>query len=400
MVIVFYILAALLIYFSYRSFRGGISYLEYFKREIAKPPSDWQPYVSVFAPCKGVDDGMLENFDALLHQDYPEYEVIFVIDDPDDPAAEVIETAWREAERHVKLVVAGRSEDSSQKVENLREAVRHASEDSEVFVFVDSDARPSPGWLRSLVSPLASNDIGAATGYRWFIARKPDLATELRSVWNASVASALGPKTEGNFCWGGSTAIRRGTFEQLNIRDRWRGTVSDDFTMTRALSEANLAIKFVPQAVTASVENCTLCEMLEFTTRQMKITRVYRQGLWITSFIGSGLFCVVTIWALLIVLLSPANSFAVWAAILTLAAVSVLSVGKAWLRLKAVMLVLPQFENQLRRQMFTQNTLWAVTPFIFFYNCVAALLSRTIDWRGTEYELISHDRTRIRGRSK
>jgi cellulose synthase/poly-beta-1,6-N-acetylglucosamine synthase-like glycosyltransferase len=246
-----------------------------------------------------------------------------------------------------------------------------------------------------LVAPLRDNEIGAATGYRWFISEKPEFASELRAVWNASVASALGPNMDGNFCWGGSTAIRRGVFEHLEIRERWHGTVSDDFTVTRVLNETGMPIKFVPQAMTATVEDCSFRELFEFTTRQMKITRVYRQGLWITSFVGSGLFCVVMTAALLIAVFSKYNSIAVWAAVFTIAAVSILSIGKAWLRLKAVRLVMPQFETELRRQAFTQCTLWAVTPFLFFINSFSALLSRTIVWRGTEYVMRSADATDV-----
>src|SRR5688500_16177452 len=151
MILIFYILAALLIYLSYKSSRGGFEYLNYFKQELAKPRSDYTPFVTIFAPCKGVDEGMQENFDALLQQDYPGFEVVFIVDDPEDAATGVIESAWREAERHVKLIVAAKATESSQKVENLRDGVLHASPESEVFVFVDSDTRPSPDWLRNLI---------------------------------------------------------------------------------------------------------------------------------------------------------------------------------------------------------------------------------------------------------
>jgi hypothetical protein len=44
--------------------------------------------------------------------------------------------------------------------------------------------------------------------------------------------------------------------------------LSDDFTVTRAMNEANLPISFVPQCLTATVEDCTLRELLEFSTRR------------------------------------------------------------------------------------------------------------------------------------
>ncbi|HCA56596.1 MAG TPA: hypothetical protein DEP46_01295 [Blastocatellia bacterium] len=395
MILIFYIFAALLVWFSFKSFRGGVEYLRFFREELTKLPSGWEPMVTIIAPCKGVDEGMLANLDALLGQDLPEYEVVFVIDDADDAAAGIIEQAWQEAERHVKLVVAPKAAASSQKVENLREGVLHADPNSDVFVFVDSDARPSPGWLRALIAPLRDETIGAATGYRWFISEEPTLASELRSAWNASIASALGPNEKSNFTWGGSMAIRRDTFDRIGMREKWQGTLSDDFAVTRAMRAAGLRIRFVPQALAASVESCTFRELFEFTNRQMKITRVYMPQLWLMSFFGSGLFNLVMASAILIAILSKANGVPVWAALATLFLVSFFSVGKAVLRLYAVRLALPQFGPELRRQRFSQYTLWLFTPAIFFANCVAALLSREIVWRGTRYRLASPERTEV-----
>jgi cellulose synthase/poly-beta-1,6-N-acetylglucosamine synthase-like glycosyltransferase len=122
---------------------------------------------------------------------------------------------------------------------------------------------------------LSDKSIGAITGYRWFIAESGGFASQLRSVWNASIASALGEREDKNFCWGGSTAIRKSTFEKLRIQERWRGTVSDDFLMTRVLQEAKLPIHFVPACLVASLDDCSFKELLEFTNRQLKITRVY-----------------------------------------------------------------------------------------------------------------------------
>ncbi len=140
-----------------------------------------------------------------------------------------------------KVVIAGPATDTGQKVHNLIVATQQIDPRAEVLVFVDTDARPDSDWLRKLVAPLADEKLGASTGYRWFIPERGGLASRLRGVWNASVASALGADTTKNFCWGGSTAIRRSTFEELRVVDHWRGTVSDDFTITRVLKEAKRA---------------------------------------------------------------------------------------------------------------------------------------------------------------
>lgn len=420
MTFVYYIFAAILILLSYKSFVGGIRYLQFFRKELARPHSEYTPFVTIVAPCRGVDDGMRENLKALFEQDVPEYEMIFVVDDEADPAVVVIEELISRGDAETKrgdqkksdsssassrlcgessvtakLVVAPKAVDCSQKVENLREAVLHANDRSQIFVFVDSDARPSKTWLRSLIAPLQDDEVGATTGYRWFISKAPNFASEMNSVWNASIASALGPNTSSNFCWGGSMAIRRDTFERLDMREKWRGTLSDDFAVTRTMDEANLPIVFVPQAMTAAVESCTFRGMIEFTTRQMKITRVYAPNLWLLSFVGSGLFNAVMMASILIVALSRRNDLSVLAAITTLVLVTAFSVGKAYLRLKAVRLVLTQWDAELRRQTFAQLTLFLLAPLIFFYNSFAAWLSRRMIWRGTTYELKSHRETVI-----
>lgn len=394
MIILFYILAALLIYLSYKSFRGGAEYLRYFRDELAKPASTYTPFVSVFVPCRGIDQGMLENLDALLSQDHPDYEVVFIVDEESDKAKDLIEAAWREARRQVKLVVAPKATDSSQKVENLREGVTYADERTEVFVFADSDARPSREWLRSLVAPLTDENVGAATGYRWFISPRRTFAAEIRNMWNAPIASALGPNRASNFCWGGSTAVRRDVFERLDIRERWKGTLSDDFTVTRAMNDARLDIVFVPQALIPSIEDCGWRHLFEFTTRQMKITRVYMPKLWVLSFIGSGLFNLVMLASLLIVIFSPRNDLNVAIALLTIVLITFFSIGKSWLRLTAVRLALKQYGLELRQQVLPQFALWTLTPAVFLYNCSVAFLSRRVTWRGTRYEMVSASETR------
>src|SRR5918998_628626 len=192
----FYLLAALVVLQSVMSLRGGLRYLNFFRRELDSPRALYMPFASVFVPCRGVDQGLRLNLLALFRQHYPAYELVFVSDRADDPALEIARQLARELEgetvARTRFVVAGKASDSGQKVHNLRAALKEAGASGEVFVFVDTDARPRADWLRALVAPLADEGAGAATGYRWFLPARGGLASHLRSVWNASIASALG----------------------------------------------------------------------------------------------------------------------------------------------------------------------------------------------------------------
>src|SRR5262249_31198745 len=136
-------------------------------------------------------------------------------------------------------------------------------------------------------APLDSTNI--TTGYRWYVATRFHFPTLMRSAWNASSASVLGDHDR-NFAWGGSTAIRRETFERLNILEEWRGAVSGDYAITRAAQRSRTKIVFVPECLIPSYGECSMGELLEFTTRQIIITRVYHPGLWRVGFIGHAIF--------------------------------------------------------------------------------------------------------------
>jgi hypothetical protein len=87
--------------------------------------------------------------------------------------------------------------------------------------------------------------------------------------------------------------------------------------------------------------------------------------------------------------------FASWAAVAALILVSIFSIGKSWLRLKAVRLVLTEYRKDISTQFWTQNTLWLLAPALFFYNAFAAWVSRRMTWRGIRYELKSARETVI-----
>jgi len=390
--LIFYFFAAIVTWLGVLSLRSGVRFASYVRRELARSASDFTPLVSLIAPCRGLEDGLHENITALFAQDYPAYEIIFVTDRADDPVLELIEDVRRArtegATTASRSLVAGAAADSGQKVHNLRAAVAAADPQSEVLVFVDTDARPHRQWLRSLVAPLADERIGAATGYRWFIPERGGIASQLRSVWNASIASALGEQADKNFCWGGSTAIRKSIFDSLQVCERWRETVSDDFTLTRVLQQAKLPIHFVPACLVASVGDSTFAELLEFTNRQLKITRVYAAHLWKPLLIGSLLFCAVFFGGILLVIVRATQGLSVAAPLGLLVVIYLLGAAKAFIRFRAVAIPLARYQ-QRPGSLAAHLMLWPCASALYLFNAIAAACSRRIKWRGIVYELKS-----------
>jgi cellulose synthase/poly-beta-1,6-N-acetylglucosamine synthase-like glycosyltransferase len=401
MMLVFYIFAFLLIWQSFVSLIGGVRFLLYVKKALRRPIVEYTPFASVIIPCRGIDEGFRENINALWRQDYPQYELAFVFDSAADEARYIIENLTKENEQamgsvaRVRCVMAGLAPDSGQKVHNLRAGIRETDARSEVYAFLDTDARPDDSWLRTLVAPLADENVGAATGYRWFVSPRNGIAPLLRSVWNASITSALGANTRRNFCWGGSTAIRRSTFEKLNVAAAWRGALSDDFALTRTLQAAKLSIHFVPRCLLPSYEDCTFGELLEFTTRQVKITRVYAAPLWKIVLWANLVFTIIFFSGIAIGINRIIAGELLPLPLLLVVVIYLLGAVKAALRLRAVRLAWAPRSAGGFIAACAHVLLFPLAAALYLYNALAALFSRRITWRGITYELKSATETVI-----
>src|SRR6202158_5941577 len=74
--------------------------------EGARPTQALLP-ISILKPLKGTDPEMYESFRSHCLQDYPEYEIIFGVSDPNDPAIDSVKELQREfPNRRIQLVVS------------------------------------------------------------------------------------------------------------------------------------------------------------------------------------------------------------------------------------------------------------------------------------------------------
>ena len=165
--------------------------------------------------------------------------------------------------------------------------------------------------------------------------------------------------------------------------------MSDDFTITRVLNEANLPIHFVPACLVASPGDCDVGELLEFSNRQLKITRAYAPHLWWPVLVGSALFCLVFFGGILLVTIRAFLGLPFAIPLMLLVVIFLLGAGKAWVRFQAVAKALPQEGARLRRDLVSQLLLWPLASLLYLYNALAAAFSRSITWRGITYKLDS-----------
>ena len=118
----YYFLAAVACWFGIQSLLNGLRFAAYVRRETGRSLPEFQPFVSVIAPTRGVEPGFAENVRPLLDQVYPAYEVLFVFDEKTDLAVEIVERLGG------RIVISGPAKGTGKKVHNLIVAVDQIDE--------------------------------------------------------------------------------------------------------------------------------------------------------------------------------------------------------------------------------------------------------------------------------
>jgi ceramide glucosyltransferase len=142
-----------------------VSSWKFFSRAALFPasrPAEFTPPLSILKPVRGTDPDAYENFASLCVQDYPNYEIVFCIDGPDDPVYGVIERLRDNfPQTRVRVLFGSLSTASNDKVAKLARLTDEA--EYEYLIINDSDVRVRPDYLRTLVAPLADPATGAVT---------------------------------------------------------------------------------------------------------------------------------------------------------------------------------------------------------------------------------------------
>jgi ceramide glucosyltransferase len=395
---IFYLLAVVQIALGLYSLWDGYEWFRMVRGRLSSHAGFYAPVTALICPCKGAEPGLEENLMALTRFDYANYEIYFSLATSLDPALKIIEKVKTASQRPVHIVIAGPAENCGEKVHNLRRAVESLPENFEVIVFTDSDVRLPKGWLTKLIAPLQDGRVGATTAYRWIIPNRAigsgGFASAMASAWNASVATLLGRARE-NFCWGGGTAIRKTTFNDVRVLEAWEGAISDDFALTKALESAGRQIVFCPECLAATLHPWTGSNLLEFTNRQILITRIYAPRRWGMGAAAHLSYALTLIFAIFVILVQMAGGDPWMNLVLVTIVIPFLAVMKGVLRTIAADEMLPEWKAQLNQWSWVWTALAPVVPFLFAWNFIASLLTKRIRWRNIRYELISPSVTRI-----
>jgi ceramide glucosyltransferase len=384
---------ALIIYYAVRNYHYVVG-----RSSVSK--HTYNARTALLVPCKGLDAHFRSNIRSFFEQDYDNYYLFFVVESEADPAYGELcrareELAGGSGALDVRVLVAGPSRSSGQKIHNLLYAIQHVPDDTEVLAFADSDACVHSDWLRLLVRPLWREKSGLATGYRWFVPLQNNLASLGLSAINGAIAQFLG-NSPLNHAWGGSMAVRLADFRRLNMAEIWSRSLSDDLSLSVAVKRAGMTIAFVPQCLVASLESTTWPRLYEFGRRQFLITRVYAPQAWWLGFLCS-LGSVAGLWGSLALAMHAA---AIHAQHLVLygAVPALFFAGqllRAVLRQLVAVRMLPEHLARLFPAAVADVLGGWFWSLVLFTMLLCSAFGRTIRWRGIRYRLDGPGQTTV-----
>jgi ceramide glucosyltransferase len=328
------------------------------------------PPVSILKPLKGTDPEMYENFCSHCLQDYSDYEIIFGISDPDDPAANLVKKLQAEFPQHkIRLVHCDRELGSNTKVSNLAQMLPYARH--EYIIVNDSDIRVPPDYLRGVLAPLANPNIGLVT-------------CPYRGVANSTLGSqleALGISTdflpgvlvarqiEGmKFGLGSTLAFRRSDLQEIGGFEAFLDYLADDYYIGNRLALLGKQVQLSPLVVESFLPQYGIRSFFHHQLRWARTVKDVRR--W--GYLGMGITFVLP-WALLtLILFGGAN----WAWLLLAVAVIMRVIAAVYVSRE----VLHDPQTKLLAWLPLRDI---VAAFVW----AASFMGRRVSWRGDFFTL-------------
>ena len=328
--------------------------------------------VSILKPLKGVDPEIWESFCSHCEQQYPEFELIFGVSDPADPACEAVRKLQAKyPARSIKLVVCERVLGANVKVSNLAQMLPEAR--YEILLVNDSDIRVAPDYLRQVVAPLADPQIGLVT-----CLYRAEPATTLGSRLEAlgvstdfmpGVLSARFLEKGMHFGLGSTLVFRRRDLVSIGGFEVFLDYLADDYELGRRIALSGKQIELSPAIVTTFLPAYTLRQFWQHQLRWSRTIRDSRRWGYVGLIFTFGLP-----WSLAMLIAARSAPWAWSLFAVTLGARLLVGVGTA---------ITALHDRQVLADIFLLPLRDLIAPFVW----AAGLVGNRIHWRGDDFYL-------------
>jgi ceramide glucosyltransferase len=346
-----------------------LSAIRFFQNKTAG--HSFQPPVSILKPVYGLDFGSHENFASFCRQNYPDYEILFCVNELSDPAVPVIQRVIAQfPDRRIRILSGAQKFGTNQKVNNLALLAKEARH--EILIQSDADIRVGPNYLKEMAGPFADPGVGIVSCLYSAIAQ-PNLWAHLEAVGAASdfLPSALvADWLEGtSFALGASVATTKTWLRKIGGFENMANVLADDYEIGNRVYKAGGRVLLSQEIVCTMYPAQSFRGFWEHQARWARTIRVVRPSSFIALILTHGLP-----WTIAAALVAPKARLAA----AYLLAYLLLRLAAAW-----TAGVWGMGDEVLRRR------LWLVPlrDTVHIAVWLAGFTSHRVNWGGTEYEV-------------
>jgi ceramide glucosyltransferase len=234
------------------------------------------PPLSILKPIHGRDPRFYEAIFSHAAQDYPEFEILFGLTDPDDPALEDIHRLRREfPKRRIEILITP-TEAPNAKVGVLAELARRARYD--LLLVNDSDIVVDPGYFRSVTAPLEDPDVGLVTCLYRAQAESFASAAEALGIATEFAPSVLVARLLGvaEFALGSTMVFRAEALRRFGGFQALANYLADDYQLGRHICNLGYRIEFAPVIVETDLGGESWLQTWRHQLRWSRTIRVSR----------------------------------------------------------------------------------------------------------------------------
>ena len=350
---------------------SSIAARRFFRRERARKLPDFAPPVSILKAVRGVDFATHENYCSFCRQNYPQYEIIFAVNDAEDPAAAEVRRVMQEfPSREIRLLIGAEDLGANRKVNKLARMSQEAR--YEYLVLADGDVRVGPNFLREVVAPFAGENIGVVTSFYAGVA-EDNLGAHLEAIGAASDFFAgvlMADWMEGmRFALGASIATTKAWVAKIGGFAPFADMLADDYELGRRIAEAGGEVLLSREVVWTMYPAQSLRGFWEHQLRWARTVRLCRPLSYAGLIFTHGLP-----WAVLAFFVAPSKSLGA----AYLIAYLVLRFCMAWI------VGVWGVRDETVRSKFWLIPLRDAVNFIVW---LVSLFGDSIVWGGTEYTI-------------
>ena len=210
----------------------------------AGPADHALPHVAVVVAARDEEAHLPRCLDALGAQDYPAARIrVWVADDHSrDGTAGVVQAAATRGRVHYVRVPdpVGPLRGKAQAIHTALEAIAETAPETAVVLITDADCAPVPTWARRSAARFLDGEAGLVCGVARIECRPGrafDRVQALDWLFMLGAASALAEAGHTATGMGNNMAIRRAAYQELGGYPALPFSVTEDFTLVRAVAE-------------------------------------------------------------------------------------------------------------------------------------------------------------------